>query len=125
MALYPDVDMPMVTATVNYEGASARALETEVTEVLEESLATISGVKSMRSETREGVSQVFLEFDLERDVNIAAQDVRDKVSSAQYLLPATPMPRSLRSSIRTLLRSWALSWPATPRSASYRNTPTT
>ena len=59
MALYPDVDMPMVTVTVQYEGASPTTVETEVTEVLEESLSTISGIKSMRSETGEGVSQVF------------------------------------------------------------------
>lgn len=92
MALYPDVDMPMVTATVNYEGASPRTLETDVTEIIEEALSSISGVKSMRSETREGVSQVYLEFDLERDIDMAAQDVRDKVASVQYRLPSDAEP---------------------------------
>ncbi|TWT32500.1 Multidrug resistance protein MdtC [Posidoniimonas corsicana] len=88
MALYPDVDMPMVTATVTYEGASPTTVETEVTEVLEEALSTISGIKSMRSDTSEGVSQVFLEFELQRDIDIAAQDVRDKISGIQNELPA-------------------------------------
>lgn len=87
MALYPDVDMPMVTVTVQYEGASPTTVETEVTEVLEESLSTISGIKSMRSETSEGVSQVFLEFELSRDVDIAAQDVRDKIAAIRGELP--------------------------------------
>lgn len=87
MALYPDVDMPVVTVTVVYEGASPKTVETEVTEILEESLSTISGIKSMRSETSEGVTQVFLEFQLGRDVDIAAQDVRDKVAAIRGELP--------------------------------------
>ncbi len=87
MALYPDVDMPVVTVTVVYEGASPRTVETEVTEVLEESLSTISGIKSMRSETSEGVAQVFLEFELKRNVDVAAQDVRDKIAAIRDELP--------------------------------------
>ncbi len=87
MALYPDVDLPIVTVTIVYEGASPRTVETEVTEVLEEALSTISGIKSMRSETSEGVTQVFLEFELERDVDVAAQDVRDKISGIRGELP--------------------------------------
>jgi len=87
LALYPDVDMPMVSVSVVYEGASPKTVETEVTEVLEEALSTISGIKSMRSDTSEGVAQVFLEFDLERNVDIAAQDVRDKLSAVQSELP--------------------------------------
>lgn len=87
MALYPDVDMPMVSVSVVYTGASPRTVETEVTEVLEETLSTISGLKSMRSDTSEGVAQVFLEFDLDRDVDVAAQDVRDKIASVRAELP--------------------------------------
>ncbi len=87
MALYPDVDLPIVTVSVQYEGASPQTVETEVTEVLEESLSTISGIKSMRSDTSEGVAQVFLEFELERDIDIAAQDVRDKISAIGDQLP--------------------------------------
>ncbi|MEZ6077868.1 MAG: efflux RND transporter permease subunit [Pirellulaceae bacterium] len=87
MALYPDVDMPMVSVSVVYTGASPRTVETEVTEVLEETLSTISGLKSMRSDTSEGVAQVFLEFDLDRDVDVVAQDVRDKIASVRAELP--------------------------------------
>lgn len=92
MALYPEVDMPIVTVTVVYEGASPETVETEVTEVVEETLSTISGIKSMRSETSEGVAQVFLEFDLERNVDVAAQDVRDKISSIRSELPLDSEP---------------------------------
>lgn len=92
MAMYPEVDMPIVTVTVVYEGASPATVETEVTEVVEEALSTISGIKSMRSETSEGVVQVFLEFDLERDVDVAAQDVRDKISSIRSELPLDSEP---------------------------------
>jgi HAE1 family hydrophobic/amphiphilic exporter-1 len=87
VALYPDVDIPVVTVTVIYEGASPDVVETEVTEPLEEALSTISGIKSMRSETSEGVSQVFIEFELETDVDVAAQDVRDKTASVRGELP--------------------------------------
>lgn len=86
-ALFPDVDIPVVTVSVVYEGASPQTVETDVTEVLEEALSTISGIKSMRSETSEGVSQVFLEFKLERDVDVAAQDVRDKIAAIRGELP--------------------------------------
>ncbi len=91
-ALYPDVDMPIVTVTVVYEGASPRTVETEVTEVLEEALSTIGGIKSLRSETSEGVAQVFLEFELGRKIDIAAQDVRDKISAIRGELPLDSEP---------------------------------
>lgn len=92
MALYPEVDMPIVTVTVVYEGASPETVETEVTEVVEESLSTISGIKSMRSQTSEGVAQVFLEFEMERDIDVAAQDVRDKISTMRAELPLDSEP---------------------------------
>jgi hydrophobic/amphiphilic exporter-1 (mainly G- bacteria), HAE1 family len=88
MAMFPDVDIPVVTVTVQYEtSASPETVETEVTEKLEEALSTISGIKLMRSETNEGVSQVFVEFELETDIDVAAQDVRDKLSSIRNELP--------------------------------------
>ncbi len=87
-ALFPDVDMPIVTVSVEYEGASPQTVETEVTEELEEALSTINGIKSMRSETSEGVAQVFIEFDLGRNIDVAAQDVRDKISSILAELPS-------------------------------------
>lgn len=88
MAMFPDVDIPVVTVTVQYEtSASPETVETEVTEKLEEALSTISGIKLMRSETNEGVSQIFVEFELETNIDVAAQDVRDKLSSIRNELP--------------------------------------
>jgi HAE1 family hydrophobic/amphiphilic exporter-1 len=92
MALYPDVDMPIVTVTVVYEGASPESVESEVTEVVEEALSSISGIKSMRSETSEGVTQIFLEFELNRNVDVAAQDVRDKIAAIRSELPLDSEP---------------------------------
>ncbi|MHC4176984.1 MAG: efflux RND transporter permease subunit, partial [Planctomycetota bacterium] len=87
VSLFPDVDFPIVTITVVYEGADPESVETEVTDVIEEAVNTISGIKSLRSESAEGLAQVFVEFELERDVDAASQDVRDKVAAIRADLP--------------------------------------
>ena len=87
VSLFPDVDFPIVTVTVVYEGADPETVETEVTDPIEESVNTISGIKSLRSESSEGIAQVFIEFELERDVDVASQDVRDKVAAIRGELP--------------------------------------
>lgn len=84
---YPDIDPPVVSVNTVYPGASAAVMETTVTESLEEELIGIEAVRSMTSISKEGSSTVILEFELERDVNIAAQDVRDRVSRARNNLP--------------------------------------
>src|SRR5438093_6129769 len=76
----PDIDPPIVSVTTVFPGANARVVETEVTERLEEVINNIEGIKTLRSESREGVSTITIEFDLSRDIDIAAQDVRDRVS---------------------------------------------
>jgi len=85
--LFPDVDFPIVTITVAYEGANPETVETEVTDLIEEAVNTINGVKTLRSESTEGLAQVFVEFELEEDVNVVGQDVRDKVASIRGDLP--------------------------------------
>ena len=85
--LFPDVDIPVVTVTVPYEGADPETVETEVTDVLEEAVNTISGIKTLRSESGEGLSQVFIEFELEEDIDVVSQDVRDKVAAIRSELP--------------------------------------
>ena len=85
--LFPDVDIPVVTVTVSYPGADPETVETEVTDRIEEAVNTISGIKTLRSESIEGISQVFVEFELEVDVDVASQDVRDKVASVRGDLP--------------------------------------
>jgi hydrophobe/amphiphile efflux-1 (HAE1) family protein len=80
---YPDVDFPIVNVTVILEGADPGVVETEVIEPLEEQLNTIEGVKKIISTSREEVGSVTVEFELYRNIDIAAQDVRDRVSRAR------------------------------------------
>ncbi|HXG49152.1 MAG TPA: efflux RND transporter permease subunit [Methylomirabilota bacterium] len=83
----PDIDPPIVSVTTVYPGANAQVVETEVTERLEEVINNIEGIKTLSSESREGVSNISIEFDLSRDIDIAAQDVRDRVSRVRGQLP--------------------------------------
>jgi len=83
----PDIDPPIVSVTTIYPGANAQVVETEVTERLEEQINNIEGIKTLTSQSREGVSTIGIEFDLSRDIDIAAQDVRDRVSRVRGELP--------------------------------------
>lgn len=83
----PDVDPPIVAITTVYRGASAEVMEAEVTERLEQEINTIPGIKTLTSISREAVSIITVRFNLDRDVDIAAQDVRDRIARARALLP--------------------------------------
>ncbi|MHC1768696.1 MAG: efflux RND transporter permease subunit [Verrucomicrobiia bacterium] len=83
----PDIDPPVVSVTTVFPGANAQVVETEVTERLEEAVNNIEGIKTLRSESREGASNITIEFDLSRDIDVAAQDVRDRVSRVRGRLP--------------------------------------
>ncbi len=83
----PDIDPPIVSVTTVYPGANATVVETEVTERLEEAINNIEGIKTLTSQSREQVSNVTIEFDLSRDIDLAAQDVRDRVSRVRDRLP--------------------------------------
>jgi hydrophobe/amphiphile efflux-1 (HAE1) family protein len=80
---YPDIAFPVVNVSVVLRGADPEVIETEVVEPLEEELNTIEGVKTIRSTSREDVGTVTVEFELYRDIDIAAQDVRDRVGRAR------------------------------------------
>jgi multidrug efflux pump len=84
---YPDIDPPVVSVTTLYRGASPAVVETEITDVLEETLATLEGVKELTSSSREQGSVITIEFELSRNVDEAANDVRDKVSRVRARLP--------------------------------------
>src|ERR1041384_1406499 len=83
----PDIDPPIVSVVTVYPGANAQVVETEVTEKLEEEINNIEGIKTLTSTSREQVSNITIEFDLSRDIDIAAQDVRDRVSRVRGSLP--------------------------------------
>jgi multidrug efflux pump len=84
---YPDIDPPIVSITTFYRGASPTVIETEITDVLEEQLSTLEGVKTISSSSREQGSVITVEFELSRDVDQAANDVRDRISRIRGQLP--------------------------------------
>ncbi len=85
--LFPNVEFPYVAITGTLEGASPDTVETEITDVIESNVNTISGIKQLRSVSSDGISQVFIEFELEEKVDVKAQDVRDKINIARKDLP--------------------------------------
>ncbi len=84
---YPNVDPPIITVIANYTGANADVIESQITEPLEETVSAVAGIRTMSSVSREGRATITLEFNLDMDLEAAANDVRDRVSRAQRLLP--------------------------------------
>jgi multidrug efflux pump len=89
---YPAVDPPVVTVTTTYPGASPDVMGTQITEPLEQSISGVAGIRTLSSVSRDGQSQIRVEFGLDIDVDAAANDIRDKVSLARRLLPADVDP---------------------------------
>src|ERR687896_1327165 len=87
--LFPKIDLPTITVSVVNPGAGPREIETEITDKVEAAVNTISGIDELRSTSVEGVSQVFVQFLLDKDVDVAAQEIRDKVSLIRSDLPET------------------------------------
>lgn len=87
--LFPKIDFPTITVTVINPGASPEEIETDITEKVEEAVNTISGIDELRSSSVEGLSQVFVQFVLEKDVNVAAQEVENRVQTVIPNLPET------------------------------------
>lgn len=85
--LFPNVDLPIVTVTTTLPGASVEEMETGVTKPVEEAINTVSGIDELKSTTKEGVSSVVVQFLLEKNRDVAAQEVRDKVSTILAQLP--------------------------------------
>ncbi len=89
---YPRMEFPVVMVTAQLEGASPEVIEEDVTDVLEEQINTIAGVRQLSSTSTQGISIIVVEFDLDRDLDSAAQDVRDKVARARVHLPKDVEP---------------------------------
>jgi HAE1 family hydrophobic/amphiphilic exporter-1 len=85
--LYPKIDFPIVNINTQLRGASPEIMDIDVTDKIEEAISTINGVKTITSSSLEGVSIVTVEFELERNIDLAAQDIREKVSSIRSKLP--------------------------------------
>src|SRR5438132_4306077 len=105
--LFPKIDLPTITVTVVNPGASPQEIETEVTDKVEGAVNTISGIDELRSTSVEGVSQVFITFLLEKNADIAAQEVRNKVDLIVNDLPVTaeqPIVQKLDTDAAPVLR---------------------
>ncbi|HKP87040.1 MAG TPA: efflux RND transporter permease subunit [Blastocatellia bacterium] len=105
--LFPKIDLPTITVTVTNPGASPQEVETEITDKVEEAVNTISGIDELRSTSLEGVSQVFITFILDKNADVAAQEVRDKVSLIVPDLPETakePVVQKLDTDAAPILR---------------------
>lgn len=84
---YPDIDPPIISVNTFYRGASPSVVETEISNILEEQFATLEGVKTMTSSSREQGSVITIEFELERNIDEAANEIRDRVSRVRGRLP--------------------------------------
>jgi hydrophobic/amphiphilic exporter-1 (mainly G- bacteria), HAE1 family len=92
--LFPNVDVPVVVITTTLRGASVEEMESAVTKPVEEAVNTVSGIDEMRSTTKEGVSQIVVGFKLEKNGDLAAQEIRDKMNLVQNQLPpGTDVPK--------------------------------
>jgi len=87
MQLDPDVEFPFVQVITELRGASPETIESEVTDILEEQINSLDGIRSLRSTSSEGLSQISIEFRLGQEVDAKMQEVRDKVALARPLLP--------------------------------------
>ena len=84
---YPDIDPPVVSIDTSYRGASAEIVETQITQIIEDRISGIEGIKNINSTSRNGRSRISIEFTLNRDIDAAANDVRDRVSRVIDSLP--------------------------------------
>jgi len=83
----PDIDFPVVTVTVTWEGAAPEVMETDVTDIIEDSVMSVEGVKEVTSTSMQGLTQISIEFNLNRNIDVALQEVQTKIAQAQRNLP--------------------------------------
>jgi len=88
----PDIDPPIVSVDTDYRGASAAIVETRITQIIEDRIAGIEGIDTIESESQDGRSRITIEFSLSRDIDAAANDVRDRVSRVLDNLPEEADP---------------------------------
>jgi multidrug efflux pump len=93
---YPDVDPPIVSVQTTYTGAAASVVESRITQILEQRLAGVEGLQTISSRSRDGQSDISVEFTPGRDIDSAANDVRDRVSSAAADLPEEALAPQVR-----------------------------
>lgn len=85
--LYPEVELPVVTISTVLEGASPEVVELRVTKIIEDEVATLDRIESITSQSAFGTSTIIVEFALEKDIDVAVQEVRDRIAAAERRLP--------------------------------------
>jgi len=93
---YPDIDPPVVTVEVGYPGAPANIIETRITQIIEERVSGVAGIEFIESTSRDGQSNVVIEFSVNRDIDSAANDVRDRIAGVADNLPEEANPPEVR-----------------------------
>ncbi len=93
---YPDIDPPVVSVDTTYQGASANIVETRITELIEDRISGIEGIRFISSSSTDGRSQINIEFDVSRDIEAATNDVRDRVSGVIDNLPEEAEPPDIQ-----------------------------
>src|SRR3989338_905561 len=83
----PDVDFPVLSIRLTWEGASPEVMETDVVDVIEDAVTSVQGIREISSSIRQGQASVSVELELERDIDIAVQEIQTKISQAQRQLP--------------------------------------
>ena len=83
----PDVDFPVVSVSVTWEGAAPEVMETDVTDIIEDAVMSVEGLKEVTSVSMQGIAQISLEFNLSRNIDVALQEVQSKIAQAQRNLP--------------------------------------
>jgi multidrug efflux pump len=93
---YPDISRPVVSISTTYRGASAAVVENKITQVIEERVGGIEGVLKLESDSTDERSSIRIEFEVERDIDAAANDVRDRVARVVAACPPKPIRRRSR-----------------------------
>lgn len=93
---YPDIDPPIVSVDTSYMGASANVVETRITQLIEERISGVEGIQSISSRSEDGRSRITVEFDISRDIDDAANDIRDRVSGVLDDLPEEADPPDIQ-----------------------------
>lgn len=114
---FPKMDLPTIYVSTTYPGASSQEVESEVTQLLEDAVATVAGIDELRSISSEGTSLLLLTFNINRNLDAAAQDVRDAVNSVLNRFPLGTYPPIIRKqdTDSTPILSLAVSGPREPR----------
>jgi multidrug efflux pump len=93
---YPDIDAPLVTVSTTYPGAAANVVENRITELIEDRISGVEGIRYISSVSEDGRSRITIEFDVDRDVDAAANDIRDRVAAILDDLPVEAEPPDIR-----------------------------